>query len=59
MSVLLAFAFVSGLITILSPCILPVLPVGHAVRAARAARAGGEQALPAVRVHVRMIREED
>ena len=27
MSLLLAFAFVSGLITILSPCILPVLPV--------------------------------
>ena len=27
MILLLAFAFVSGLITILSPCILPVLPV--------------------------------
>ena len=27
MAVLLAFAFVSGLITILSPCILPVLPI--------------------------------
>src|SRR5271157_4294442 len=27
MLVLLAFAFVSGVITILSPCILPVLPI--------------------------------
>ena len=27
MAVLLAFAFVSGVITILSPCILPVLPI--------------------------------
>ena len=27
MIVLLAFAFVSGVITILSPCILPVLPI--------------------------------
>jgi len=27
MAVLLAFAFVSGMITILSPCILPVLPI--------------------------------
>ena len=27
MAVLLAFAFVSGIITILSPCILPVLPI--------------------------------
>ncbi len=27
MSLLLAFAFVSGLITVLSPCILPILPV--------------------------------
>ena len=27
MIVLLAFAFISGVITILSPCILPVLPI--------------------------------
>ncbi|HVO39373.1 MAG TPA: cytochrome c biogenesis protein CcdA, partial [Spirochaetia bacterium] len=27
MTVLLAFAFISGVITILSPCILPVLPI--------------------------------
>ena len=27
MAVLLAFAFVSGVVTILSPCILPVLPI--------------------------------
>ena len=27
MAILLAFAFLSGVITILSPCILPVLPI--------------------------------
>ena len=27
MAILLAFAFISGVITILSPCILPVLPI--------------------------------
>jgi len=50
MAVLLAFAFLSGVVTILSPCILPLLPIvlsggvaGGDPAASRRLRAGGLQ----------------